>query len=128
MGEKVSAAGKIKGVGPGYIHVVSEAGDQWQVAFDPKAEVFVRGSADASFLRAGMPIKVSGKFNKKAESVEPLSSVTVFTPRAEKRRPRGAEPEASPEASAFAKNLFKIEEPSEAKPAQEVNPPETFDI
>jgi hypothetical protein len=128
MGEKVSASGKIKAVGPGYIHVVSEAGDQWQVAFAPKAEVFVHGAANASFLRSGMPIKLSGKFNKKAETVEPLSSVTVFTPRDEKKRGRAEAGGDSAEASAFAKNLFKIEDPAQAKPAQEVKPPETFDV
>lgn len=124
MGEKVSASGTIKAVGPGVMQVMSAEGDQWQVALGPKAEVFVSGTASPSFLRPGMLVKFSGKFNKKAESVEPLSSITVFTPRAEKPR-QGGEGEAGG-ASDFGKGFFSAEEaPAET---EKKKPAETFDV
>lgn len=124
--EKVSASGTISAVGPGYLHVVSQAGDQWQVALDPKAEVTVTGSAHPSFLRSGMLVRFSGKFNKKAESVQPLSSLTIFTPKpVAPRQGRGEDGEA--DVSDRTKGLFKIEEPK-AEDKKTAKPPETFDI
>jgi hypothetical protein len=129
QGEKITASGKIEAVGPGYLEVVSTAGDRWQVALAPKAEVFVRGTATAEYLRPGLPIKVSGKFNKKGESVAPLSSVTVFTPREEPRERREQNAGPSAETSAFAKNLFKVEEPGATPDApKNVKPPESWDV
>ncbi len=120
--EKISASGTIKGVVPGGLLVVSAEGDQWQVALDPKAEVYVSGSATPSFLRPGMLVKFNGKFNKKAETVEPLSSITVFTPRQEKK-PSGEEAGGG---SDLAKGLFQIEEPSPEK--EKKKPVESFDV
>lgn len=123
MGEKVSASGTITAVGPGVMQVMSAAGDQWQVALDPKAEVYVSGTASPSFLRPGMLVKFSGKFNKKAEAVEPLSSITVFTPRAEK--PRQGE-EGGGNSSDLAKGLFEVDEPAPA--GEKKKPVEAFDV
>ncbi len=125
---KISAAGTIAGIGPGYLLVVSQAGDRWQVAIDPRADVTVTGTATPSFLRAGMLVKFSGKFNKKAESVQPLSSLTIFTPKPvapERRGQRGEE--IDPEIAERAKTLFKIKEES-PEDSKKVKPPETFDI
>jgi hypothetical protein len=120
----VSASGKIKAVGPGVLQVVSAEGDQWQVAIAPKAEVIVTGKADPSFLSRGMLVKFGGKFNKKAESVDPLTSITVFTPRAavENRRER----EIDPAQAEAAKRLFKLDEPMD--PKQSAKPAETYDV
>ena len=123
QGEKVSASGTIKGLVPGGMLVVSAAGDQWQVALDPKAEVIVTGTAAPSFLRPGMLVKFSGKFNKKAESVEPLSSITVFTPREEKHH-RGEEGAGG--NNDLAKGLFQLEEPSPDKEKKKAF--ESFDV
>lgn len=123
MGEKISASGTIKAIAPGALHVMSTEGDQWQVAIDPKAEVVVTGSATPSFLRAGMLVKFSGKFNKRAESVEPLPSLTVFTPRQPTRR-QGEEPSA--DVSDLAKGLFKFDEP--AAEEEKKKAPESFDV
>jgi hypothetical protein len=121
--EKISASGTIKAIAPGVLSVMSSAGDQWQVALDPKAEVFVTGTATPAFLKPGMLVKFSGKFNKKAETVEPLASITVFTPREEKRT-RGDREEGG--GNDLAKGLFQIDEP---KPdAKKQKPMETFDV
>lgn len=121
MGEKISASGTIKAIGPGALHVVSTEGDQWQVALAPKAEIIVTGTATPAFLRPGMLVKFSGKFNKRAETVEPLSSIIVFTPREVKKQPGE---EGNDAASDFAKGLFKADEPA-TDPKKAV---ETFDI
>jgi hypothetical protein len=121
-GDKISASGTIKSIGPGGLQVISAAGDQWQVALAPKAEVVVTGTATPAFLRPGMLVKFSGKFNKKAESVEPLSSITVFTPREEKKQHR--EEDAGSE---FGKGLFKADEPM-ATDNKKKKPVESIDV
>jgi hypothetical protein len=117
MGERISASGTIKGVGAGGLHVVSSAGDQWLVAIAPQAQIAVTGAATPSFLRSGMLVKFSGKFNRRGETVEPLTSVTVFTPREPPRQQRGRE-EIDPALSEIAKNLFKFEDPNKEPTAK----------
>jgi hypothetical protein len=122
-GEKLSASGTIKSIGPGGLQVISAAGDQWQVALAPKAEVVVTGTATPAFLRPGMLVKFSGKFNKKAETVEPLSSITVYTPREEKKQWR--EEDAGSE---FGKGLFKADEPMATDNKKKKKPAESIDV
>lgn len=120
MGEKVSASGTIKGARGNVLEVVSSAGDVWQVAVAPKAEVIVNGTATPAFLRPGMLVKFSGKFNKRAETVEPLSSITVFTPREVKKQPG----EEENNLSDLAKGLFQPDEPA----SDTKKPIESFDV
>jgi hypothetical protein len=124
--DKITASGTIKSIAPGVLQVMSSAGDQWQVALDPKAEVYVTGTATPAFLKPGMLVKFSGKFNKKAETVEPLASITVFTPREDKEKWNRGKGEEGGANSELAKGLFQIDEP---KPdAKKQKPMETFDV
>lgn len=132
--ERVMATGTIKAIAPGRVHVVNDEGDQWLVAIDPKAEVVVTGMATPGFLRPGMFVRFTGKFNRKAEALEPLGKLIVFTPRAPEPMQREREV-FDPAAAEAARGLFKTDEPmpqrkpvKTARPAKPAKPPEIVDV
>ena len=131
---RVSGTGTITKLAPGVLEVESSEGDKWIVAITPRAEVSVSGTASPEFLRPGMLVKLSGTFNRKGEAVEPLKTLTVFTPRPQPRQPQRPEEPVNPELNAIAKGLFQSNEPApppkKERPMRPVRtkPPEEVDV
>lgn len=133
--EKVMSTGTVKALVPGRLQITNSDGAEWVVALAPRAEVFVTGTATSDFLKPGMLVRFSGKFNKKGETVDPIKTFTVYTPRVDwnaQRRPQREEA-SNPALTEATKNLFKLESEEPKKPVKPMRPvkeklPDTFDV
>jgi hypothetical protein len=80
--ENLNTSGTIKGLRPGLLLVASETGEQWLVQLRTRpADLAFTGAAELAFLKPGMLVQFTGKFNKRGQCVEPIGSVTIFTVR-----------------------------------------------
>ncbi len=90
--EKISSAGEIKAIQQGVFQVKNIGGDEWFIRVEamPK-EIFMRGEAEGSWLRVGMPVEFSGMFlvNKKGQPLEraqePITEVKIVSSREDPR-------------------------------------------
>ena len=92
--EPLNISGTVKGVAPGAIQVAVSEKEVWLVKVDPNIkpqDVTFSGSAEKTFLRPGMFIEFRAQVNKRGTVLEPVASLTVFTP--SDARPPGVLPD-----------------------------------
>ncbi len=79
--EQVRASGTVKGFQRGIMHVVTADGDQYYVKLpdQPQYVSFV-ASAETDWLKPGMMVRFSARYDKKGKLDAPVRQVTVFTP------------------------------------------------
>jgi hypothetical protein len=77
----LNVAGTLKGVAPGVIQVEASEKEVWLLKVEAKPEdVSFTGSAEKSFLQPGMFLEFRSPVNKRGMVLEPIASLTVFTP------------------------------------------------
>jgi hypothetical protein len=80
--QPVQCAATVKQVARGLVQVATDAGEQWVVRVEARPQdISFTGSADSSFLRTGMWVRFNSKLTKRGQATEPLTSLTLFTPR-----------------------------------------------
>jgi hypothetical protein len=85
--EPIRAAGTIKGAANGIMQVTTAAGDQYLVKLDPNikptnpTQITFSGKADPSFLRPGLLVRFTAKFDKRGRAVEPIELLDIVTQR-----------------------------------------------
>jgi hypothetical protein len=74
--------GTVKDVRPGLFQLAGDDGEQWlvQIAAQPK-DIVYSGSADMTFLRPGMFVRISSKLNRRGQTDEKIGNWTAFTPK-----------------------------------------------
>ena len=79
--ENLSARGTFRGGFAGGFVFASDSNETWKVKLPQKAsEVSFSGTAESTFLRAGMKVTFSALMNKKGVVKEPVTALAVFTP------------------------------------------------
>ena len=80
--ENVRLSGTLQGLRPGMMQVASDDGVQWifQIQAKPQ-DIIYQATAEPEWVRPGMLVRFSGRFNKQGEAEQPISEITVFTPR-----------------------------------------------
>jgi hypothetical protein len=79
---EVDGGGTVKQVARGVMHVVSEEGEQWLVRVDARPQdITYMATADASFVKPRMFVRFTSKLSKRGQATEPVTSLTIFTPR-----------------------------------------------
>lgn len=81
--EQFNISGTVKGVAPGAIQVAVTEKEVWLITVDPNIksqDVTFSGTAEKSFLRPGMAVEFRAQVNKRGTVLEPVASLTVFTP------------------------------------------------
>jgi hypothetical protein len=81
--EPLNISGTVKGVGPGALQVAVTEKEVWVVSVDPAIkpqDITFTGSAEKSFLQAGMFLEFRAQVNKRGTVLEPVATLTVFTP------------------------------------------------
>jgi hypothetical protein len=92
--DQLSATGTIKGAAPGVIQIATDKGDMWRLKVEAKPQdVTFAGTAEKSFLRAGMFVEFRAQVSKKGVVVEPVAKLSVFTP--SDGRPPGVDPDGN---------------------------------
>jgi hypothetical protein len=92
--EQLSKSGTIKGVAPGAFQVTVSEKEIWLIKIDPnikQVDMTFSGSAEKAFLRPGMFVEFRAQVNKRGTVLEPVTSLTVFTP--SEARPAGVLPD-----------------------------------
>ena len=108
--EKIKGTGTLKGFRGNLLHVQTKEGDQYLVKVEAKPQDIVfSGSADSSWLRPGMLVRFTCRFNKKGEAQTAVSNLTVFTPR------EGTKIGVFADLNAGAKDLFSSDDEKSAK-------------
>lgn len=80
--ENLNTTGTIKGMRGGVLLVAGDAGEQWLVQLRARPQdVTFTGAAEPAFLKPGMLVQFTGKFNKRGQCVEPVGALTIFTVR-----------------------------------------------
>lgn len=98
------------------LKVTDEEGTPWLIKLEAKpADVLFTAQADAQWLKPGMWIRFSCELNRKAETVAPVDSLMVLTPR--DGLPMGIVPQEQQNLAA-AKLFESDEEPQPAKRAK----------
>jgi hypothetical protein len=109
--ENVEIAGTLKQIGPGVLHVVTDAQDQWLVRLEGRPQemkLAFGGKAEPAFLRSGMLVQFAGTVNKKGQLQEKLESLIVTSLR------EGVEVGVFPESSGGnTGGLFSDSKPEE---------------
>lgn len=122
MQPNADAAGTVKAMRGNIIHVVNDAGDQYLIKLPDRTQyVNYNGQATIGFLKPGMIVRFSGRFDSKGNVAEPLSRLEVFTPKPPARNQPPAEEDrlgVFPEAGLGAKDLFA--DVDERKPTEEL--------
>ena len=79
---EIDGGGTVKQVARGVMHVVSEEGEQWLVRVDARPQdITYMATADASFVKPRMFVRFTSKLSKRGQATEPVTSLTIFTPR-----------------------------------------------
>ncbi len=118
--EPLNTSGTLKGVAPGVIQIATGEGDLWLLKVEARQQdVTFSGTAEKTFLRPGMFIEFRAQVNKRGAVLEPVASLTVFTP--SDARPPGIQEDGA--ADADAKALFG-EGNDEKKEAKKPDPKE----
>ena len=80
----VQLAGTVKEVGVGVFQLTDDGGEVWLVKVEARpADVRYTGSADGSFLRPGLFVRITSKLDRRGETADSIADWTVFTPSAE---------------------------------------------
>jgi hypothetical protein len=116
--ERFQASGTIRAVAPGAIQVATTNNELVAMKLGNKAEVSFTGKADASFLRPGMPVRFSAVVNKRGQVVEPITAITVFTPK--ERTDLGVYPEYAGDGPGSLGLFTDPEEEASKKPVKKV--------
>jgi hypothetical protein len=72
--------GSLENMAPGLLNVVTEQG-VWLVGVNQQTLLTVSGTAEPSYLRAGLTVRFEGDFDSKGIPVKPVKEITIFTPR-----------------------------------------------
>jgi hypothetical protein len=78
--EPFVAEGTVRAIMPGRIQMLSDSGQNWTVAVDPKAVVHVTGTAEPDFLRPGLFIRFKAEIDQRGTAKEKLRELTIFRP------------------------------------------------
>lgn len=94
------AEGRIMGLAPGGIQMVTERNIPWVVQIIPRRTVVkITGTAEPGFLRPGICVRFSGAVNDKGVLSEELSELEIYTPEGRNSMgtfPSGADENAKP--------------------------------
>jgi hypothetical protein len=115
----------VKEVGAGMFKAETDDGEQWivKVEAQPK-DIIYNAAADANFLRPGQFVRLAGKVNRRGQTAEKVSDVTVFTPKPDTRLGLIAEETRSSDPDLFVDP--RAEKRSKPKPSVLADP--TYDI
>ncbi len=80
--EPFAAQGVVQQVMPGRVQILTNTHQTWLVLIDPRAEVHVKGTAKADYLRVGQYIRFTAEIDRKGRVVGKLEELTLFTPTA----------------------------------------------
>jgi hypothetical protein len=89
--EPLALAGTLKGVAPGgVLQVAANEKEVWNIKVEANPQdISFSGTAEKTFLKPGMFVELRGQITKRGVVMEPVSSLTVFTP--SDARPVGVE-------------------------------------
>lgn len=79
--ETVQLVGTIEGIERGVAKVIDAQQAEWYVKMEPKGTFSYSGSAEADWLKRGMWVRFTTKFNAEGEPQEMLRDVVVFQPK-----------------------------------------------
>src|SRR6185295_4559643 len=80
----VQCAGTVKDVGAGVSQLAADDGEQWLVKIEARPQdIAYMGSADGSFLRPGLFVRLSSKLNRRGQTADKIGELTVITPKAD---------------------------------------------
>jgi hypothetical protein len=76
----LNLAGTVKEVGAGLFQVADDAGELWVVKVEARPmDIRYTGSADGSFLRPGMFVRITSKLDRRGVTADKVTDWTVFT-------------------------------------------------
>jgi hypothetical protein len=107
--KNVQVKGSIEGVERGIAKVVDDDKGEWLVKMDNKATFTYSATAEPEWLRRGMWVRFTIKFNAKGEPQETLKDVVVFTPKKEDKLGVYNQ-NKSPITNPFTKSLSNVPE------------------
>jgi hypothetical protein len=70
----------IEEAGEGKVLVKTAKSEAWWIQFGGETKVHVEGTAEPSYLRAGLTVKLTGEIDKKGALQEDIKELEVFTP------------------------------------------------
>lgn len=76
----LDATGTVQGM-QGNLLKIDYGGVPWVIQVQPKTEIHVLGTADASFLQPGMFVSFQAELDKKGNATSPVSELQIITPR-----------------------------------------------
>lgn len=80
--EPFAAQGVVQQVMPGRMQILTNTNQTWLLSIDPKAEVHVKGTAKADYLRVGQYVRFTAEIDRKGRVVGKLEELVLFTPTA----------------------------------------------
>ena len=81
---RVTIEGTIETVAPAALEVAAKKGNEhWSVGVQPSTKVIVQGTADASFLKAGMAVEFKTELDVHDVPKEPIRELKIIAPPAE---------------------------------------------
>lgn len=106
--ETVRATAKIKAINGAILLLAGDEDQQWLVMAPERPDAYrLVGTALPQWLKPGMFVRFGGKIDRKGVVQEPISSLTVYSPRLATRPGEQGEPlGVFPEAGLEAGNLF----------------------
>lgn len=76
--------GKLQGMPGGLLQVVNAAGEPWLVKVETGPEnITYQALAHPTWLQPGMFVQFKGSFDPRGKATEPVSQLTIFTPKAD---------------------------------------------
>jgi len=115
--EPLSISGTVKGVAPGAFQVAVSEKEVWLIKIDPNIkpqDITFTGNAEKAFLRPGMYVEFRAQVNKRGNVLEPVASLTVFTP--SEARPAGVLPDGEAGGAGALFGEAKEEKKDDKKP------------
>jgi hypothetical protein len=80
--EGVQCTGTVKGVRAGIVQMVTGEGEQWLVKLESRPQsISYSAEGDASIVKQGMFVMFNTRLGKRGQAAEPISDLTIFTPR-----------------------------------------------
>lgn len=80
--EPLQAAGTVKQVARGVIHLATDEGEQWLIQVQARPQdVSFTGTADASFVKPGMWVRFTSQLTRRGDAKDPIASLEIYTPR-----------------------------------------------
>ncbi len=91
--DKFEADGTLVGMVRGRIMLQTITNQRWWIHFKPDTVVYVRGKAEADFLRPGLCIQFDAEIDRRGRSQEKITHLTITTPSVS--HPMGCWPEGT---------------------------------